>query len=117
MADAFPELDGTVDVVIGNPPYIPLEAWESVAAEVRDHDPAVALFSGDDGLDAIRVRGRRSRPGCCDPAACVGVEHADVQGESAPAVVVGRGRVHRRPRPPRPDRAAALRHGRPAAVR
>ena len=33
MADAFDELAGTVDVVVCNPPYIPLEAWESVAAE------------------------------------------------------------------------------------
>ena len=46
MADAVPELDGTVDLVIANPPYIPLEAYESVAVEVRDHDPTLALFSG-----------------------------------------------------------------------
>ena len=32
MADALPELDGTVDLVIANPPYIPLEAYASVAA-------------------------------------------------------------------------------------
>ena len=55
MADALPELDGTVDVVVCNPPYIPLDAWESVAREARDHDPAAALWSGDDGLDAVRV--------------------------------------------------------------
>ena len=57
LATAFPELDGRVDVVVCNPPYIPLEAWESVAAEARDHDPHLALFSGADGLDAIRVAG------------------------------------------------------------
>ena len=55
MATAFDDLVGTVDVVVCNPPYIPLEAWESVAAEARDHDPHLALFSGDDGLDAMRV--------------------------------------------------------------
>ncbi len=44
MAAAFPELDGTVDVVVSNPPYIPLEAWESVAPEARVHDPHLALF-------------------------------------------------------------------------
>jgi release factor glutamine methyltransferase len=54
MADAFPDLDGTVDVVVCNPPYIPLEAYESVAAEARDFDPPLSLWSGDDGLDAIR---------------------------------------------------------------
>ncbi len=46
LDDALPELDGEVDVVVCNPPYIPLEAWESVAPEVRDHDPATALWSG-----------------------------------------------------------------------
>ena len=91
MADAFPELDGTVDVVVSNPPYIPLEAWESVTEEVRDHDPALALWSGQDGLEAMRVveatAARLLRPG-----GVVVVEHADVQGESAPAVFRRTGR-------------------------
>ena len=39
MADALPELDGTVDLVICNPPYVPLDAYDSVVAEARDHDP------------------------------------------------------------------------------
>jgi release factor glutamine methyltransferase len=47
--------------VVCNPPYIPLEAWESVAPEARDHDPHLALFSGDDGLDAMRVLERPRR--------------------------------------------------------
>jgi len=89
MADAFGDLDGTVDVVVANPPYIPVDAWESVAPEARDHDPALALWSGDDGLDAMRtleqVAWRLLRPG-----GVVGAEHADAQGESAPAVFVGR---------------------------
>jgi release factor glutamine methyltransferase len=90
MAAAFPDLDGTVDVVVCNPPYIPLEAFESVAAEARDHDPALALWSGEDGLDAIRVLERVAarllgrRLG--------GRRGADVQGESAPAVFAAAGR-------------------------
>jgi release factor glutamine methyltransferase len=91
MGDAFPELDGTVDVVVCNPPYIPLEACESVAPEARDHDPALALWSGDDGLDAMRVleatAARLLRPG-----GWVGAEHADVQGESAARVFLDAGR-------------------------
>lgn len=85
MADAFADLDGTVDVVVCNPPYIPLEAWESVAAEARDHDPHLALFSGDDGLDAMRVLEGRARS-LLRPGGVVGAEHADVQGTSAPGV-------------------------------
>jgi release factor glutamine methyltransferase len=91
MADAFPDLDGAVDVVVCNPPYIPLEAFESVAPEARDHDPELALFSGDDGLVAMRVlervAGRLLRRG-----GVAGAEHADVQGQSAPAVFAATGR-------------------------
>ena len=69
IAETLPELDGQVDLVTANPPYIPLEAWESVTAEVRDHDPELSLFSGSDGLDAIRVvattSARLLRPGGC----------------------------------------------------
>ncbi|MGA8257160.1 MAG: peptide chain release factor N(5)-glutamine methyltransferase [Nocardioides sp.] len=85
MDQAFDDLAGTVDVVVCNPPYIPLEAWESVAPEARDHDPHLALFSGDDGLDAMRVLERRARL-LLRPGGWVGAEHADVQGESAPEV-------------------------------
>jgi release factor glutamine methyltransferase len=89
MAEAFADLDGAVDVVVANPPYIPLDAWESVVPEARDHDPALALWSGDDGLDAMRVveqtAWRLLRPG-----GVVGAEHADAQGESAPAVFAAR---------------------------
>ena len=84
-ADAFPDLDGTVDVVVANPPYIPLEAWESVALEARDHDPALALWSGEDGLDAIRAI-EKTAWRLLKPGGVVGVEHADAQAESAPAV-------------------------------
>jgi release factor glutamine methyltransferase len=85
LVDAFPDLDGSVDVVLCNPPYIPLEAYESVAQEARDHDPHVALFSGDDGLDAIRTL-ERTAARLLRPGGWVGAEHADVQGEAAPAV-------------------------------
>ena len=89
MADAFGDLDGTVDVVVANPPYIPLDAWESVAPEARDHDPALALWSGDDGLDAMRVVDQVAWR-LLKPGGVVGAEHADAQGESAPAVFTGR---------------------------
>jgi len=90
MAGAFPELDGQVDLVIANPPYIPLDAWEFVAADVRTHEPALALCSGPDGLDALKVvagtAARLLRPG---GFACA--EHAEVQSESAVAVFAATG--------------------------
>ena len=90
LSYALPELNGTVDLVIANPPYIPLEAFASVAPEARDHDPTVALFSGVDGLNAIRevavTAARLLRPG-----GLLAVEHAEVQALSAPEVLVRNG--------------------------
>ncbi|VXB20707.1 peptide chain release factor N(5)-glutamine methyltransferase [Nocardioides sp. AX2bis] len=90
LATAFDDLAGEVDVVVSNPPYVPLEAWESVAPEARDHDPHLALFSGDDGLDAIRVLAVRAQV-LLRRGGVLGVEHADVQGDAVPAVLVGAG--------------------------
>jgi len=94
LGDLATELDdllGTVDVITCNPPYVPLTAWESVATEARDHDPHLALFSGADGLDAIRSLERRAAD-LLRSGGVVGVEHADVQGESAPAIFAATGR-------------------------
>jgi release factor glutamine methyltransferase len=91
MAGAFPDLDGAVDVVLCNPPYIPLDAYLTVAEEARVHDPHLALFSGEDGLEAMRVV-EQVAARLLRPSGVVGAEHADVQGESAPAVFSASGR-------------------------
>jgi release factor glutamine methyltransferase len=91
VTTAFEDLDGNVDVVVANPPYIPLTAYASVEAEAREHDPPEALWSGEDGLDAIRAveatAGRLLRT-----AGWVGCEHADLQGGTAPEVFTTSGR-------------------------
>lgn len=89
LADAFTELDGTVDVVVANPPYIPLTAWQGVAAEARDHDPALALWSGSDGLDAMRMV-ERTAWRLLAPGGVVGAEHAEVQEQSVQQLFAGR---------------------------
>ena len=48
-------LAGPFDLIVSNPPYIPSRVCETLAPEVRDHDPRLALDGGDDGLDAYRV--------------------------------------------------------------
>ena len=52
LAVALPELNGTVSVVISNPPYIPRAAIPR-DPEVRLFDPEIALYGGGDGLDVV----------------------------------------------------------------
>ncbi len=50
-------LQGTQDdlhLIVSNPPYVPERDRETLAPEVRDHEPPVALFAGSDGMDVIR---------------------------------------------------------------
>jgi release factor glutamine methyltransferase len=80
FGDALRDLDGTVDLVVSNPPYIPMSEWEYVAEDVRDFDPPSALWGGgDDGLDAIRVVERAARR-LLRPGGWTAVEHSDLQG-------------------------------------
>ena len=44
---------GRFDLIISNPPYV--ETTADIASQVRDHEPAGALFAGPDGLDAYRI--------------------------------------------------------------
>ncbi|WP_291057261.1 peptide chain release factor N(5)-glutamine methyltransferase [Herbiconiux sp.] len=85
LADALPELDGTVDVVVSNPPYIPLGAIPR-DPEVRLHDPAHALYGGEDGLDVVHhvsaTAKRLLRPG-----GSLVVEHGDLQGPDMRALL------------------------------
>jgi release factor glutamine methyltransferase len=82
-------LDGTVDVVVSNPPYVPDGA--RLPREVADHDPPLALWGGPDGLDVVRgllrTAARLLRPG-----GWLGIEHADQQGGALPALVRVTGR-------------------------
>jgi len=81
------ELEGQVDLVIANPPYVP--AGTPVPPEVARHDPAVAVFAGADGLDVIRplvfCAAQWLRVG-----AVVGVEHDESQGRAVPALFSAR---------------------------
>ena len=79
FASALGELDGAVDLVISNPPYIPAGAW--VPPEVGEYDPATALWGGADGLDAIRrIEAVASR--LLRPRGLLAVEHGAPQGSA-----------------------------------
>ena len=50
-------LDGIeegVDIIVSNPPYVPSVSKRGLTPEVRDYEPSLALFGGEDGLDGLR---------------------------------------------------------------
>lgn len=88
-ATVLPELDGTVDVVVANPPYIP-DADKPVDVEVLGYDPESALFGGPDGLRDIRVFIARAARLLRSGGTLV-VEHADGQGAAVRAIAAEAG--------------------------
>jgi release factor glutamine methyltransferase len=88
-SDALSELDGTVDVVVTNPPYIP-DAERPIDAEVLGYDPESALFGGSDGLRDIRTfvltAARLLRPG-----GVLVLEHGDGQGQAVREIALAAG--------------------------
>lgn len=54
LTDLLDDVPGPVDLVLSNPPYVPERDRTSLASDVRDYEPAMALFGGDDGLDVVR---------------------------------------------------------------
>jgi release factor glutamine methyltransferase len=77
FSDALPDLNGAADLVISNPPYVPVGS--GLPPEVEGYDPAAALWGGTDGLDAIRVIERTARR-LLRPDGLVAVEHGAPQG-------------------------------------
>jgi release factor glutamine methyltransferase len=89
LADALPELDGTVAVVISNPPYIPADAIPR-DPEVRLFDPAHALYGGPDGLDVVRQVSRAALR-LLRPGGVLVIEHGELQGAEIRALLAADG--------------------------
>lgn len=83
------DLDGTVDVVLCNPPYVP--SGVAVPADVAEHDPYEAVFAGADGLDVIRPVIARAAT-LLRPGGVFGVEHDDSHGAAVPELLRADGR-------------------------
>ncbi len=86
LAVALPELDGTVAVVISNPPYIPNAAIPR-DPEVRLFDPAHALYGGEDGLDVVRQVSQTARR-LLHPGGTLVLEHGELQGGAIAALLI-----------------------------
>ncbi|KRA22342.1 protein-(glutamine-N5) methyltransferase, release factor-specific [Microbacterium sp. Root61] len=89
LEHAFPELDGTVSVVVSNPPYVPDDAIPR-DPEVRFFDPPAALYGGADGLDVVRIV---SRVGLrlAHAGGLIVIEHGEWQGAAIREILAADG--------------------------
>ncbi|WP_375389060.1 peptide chain release factor N(5)-glutamine methyltransferase [uncultured Amnibacterium sp.] len=85
LADAVPEWDGTVDVVVSNPPYVP-DGMIPRDPEVQRFDPPAALYGGPDGLDPMRAVVRTALR-LLQPGGLLAVEHGELQGAAVRALL------------------------------
>jgi release factor glutamine methyltransferase len=85
LADALHELDGTVSLVASNPPYIPREAIPR-DPEVRLHDPELALYGGEDGLDVVRALSKAAAR-LLHAGGTLVLEHGELQGAEIRALL------------------------------
>jgi release factor glutamine methyltransferase len=60
--DVAAGVEGAFDLIVSNPPYIAHGEIATLAPEVRDYDPSLALDGGADGLDGYRAIARQARP-------------------------------------------------------
>lgn len=83
-----PELLGTVDVVVSNPPYV--ATGDRLPVEVADWEPPSALVSGPSGLEAIEQITAQA-PRWLVPGGALVVEIGDTQGAAAAALASAAG--------------------------
>ena len=77
---------GQLDVVVSNPPYIPTAVWAELEPVVRQHEPALALDGGADGLDALRCLAAGASDALA-PGGLLVVEHHHDQSAAVLALV------------------------------
>jgi release factor glutamine methyltransferase len=89
LQSSLPELDGKVDLVISNPPYIPNDAIP-IDLEVQLHEPSMSLYGGVDGLDVVRQISVRAMK-LLKPGGFLVMEHADTQSKAIGELLLAEG--------------------------
>lgn len=89
ISEGIPSLYRRVDVVLTNPPYIP-DAMVPIYPEVALHDPKLALYGGEDGLDVVRSAERVAYDLLRD-GGFFAIEHADIQAAAITDLLLARG--------------------------
>jgi release factor glutamine methyltransferase len=89
LQTSLSELDGLIDLVISNPPYIPNDAVP-VDLEVQLHEPSESLYGGVDGLDVVRKISVRALK-LLKPGGLLVLEHADSQSSAIGKLLLAEG--------------------------
>ncbi len=85
-SDLFAKIPGKFDLIVSNPPYIPDEVIATLAPEVKEHDPYMALSGGADGLEIYKKLIPQAAEHLCAGGALL-LEIGSDQGESVPALM------------------------------
>ena len=85
---------GKVDLVVANPPYIPLNEWESLPRSVKDHEDQRALIGADNGL-AFYHKISQMLPAILDRQGQVALEVGKGQAEQVSEILKRHGGVRR----------------------
>lgn len=89
LNQSLPQLDGQVDVLISNPPYIP-EGAVPRDLEVRKFDPELALYGGPDGLDIVREVSQNAHR-LLRARGLLVIEHGELQGDAIRQILANDG--------------------------
>lgn len=88
LLDPFAEFAGRLDYTVANPPYIPDDEWDGVAANVRGHEPEIALRGGADGMRFVRPI-LEEGPALLRPGGMILVEVASRRADEAREILAG----------------------------
>ena len=86
QSDLFEKIEGSFDLIVSNPPYIPSGAIPGLMEEVRTHEPLMALDGHEDGLYFYRRLAKES-PRYLKDGGRLCLEIGFDQGESVPALL------------------------------
>jgi release factor glutamine methyltransferase len=81
---------GGLELVVANPPYIPMGVWAALEPTVRDHEPALALNGGPDGLTEIRAIASGAAAALA-PGGWLLLEHHHDQGDAVGSLLEAAG--------------------------
>ena len=83
---APPAFLGQFDMIVSNPPYITTREMEELDDSVRNFEPHLALWGGEDGLDFYRAIADNYRA-CLKPGGYLAFEFGDGQGDDVCAIL------------------------------